>query len=220
MQLNKVVGNLGKERQLRKQEEVRNSILDAARGIIAREGMQALSIRKITGEIDYSPAIVYHYFKDKNEIIETLVAEGYQKILKSIGSVQRNEQEPEKEIIEAFTKYMQAALEYPEFYMAVVLNEVPAVAKKTAVLEQGISRRSPTMQFLCGAIQRGIELGRFAPGDPELTAQVVWTATFGLVVKLIVEKDIPEEQVKRLMERHFALLLHGIMREKPEENRL
>lgn len=56
--------------QLRKQEEIRNTILEVARNIISKEGAQGLSIRNITNAIDYSPAIIYYYFKDKNEIVE------------------------------------------------------------------------------------------------------------------------------------------------------
>ncbi|MBA1334924.1 MAG: Transcriptional regulator, AcrR family [Firmicutes bacterium] len=202
---------MSKERQLRKQEEVRNTILDAARDIIAKDGIRGLSIRKITNAIDYSPAIIYHYFKDKNEIVETLVREGYERILASIGSVKRNENEPEKEIREAFTRYIAAALESPEYYRAVMLNDDPAVLKRTRLLEKGISERSQTLQMLCSSIQRGVNQGRFTPCDIELTAQILWTSTFGLIIKLMVEKDISRDQVNRLIDHQFTVLFNGIM---------
>lgn len=203
-----------KERQLRKQEEIRSSILDAAREIIERDGVQGLSIRKITNAIDYSPAIVYHYFKDKNEIVETLVEEGYRKILSSVMSVKRNEDEPEKEIKEVFTKYIKAALDSPEEYMAFLLNNDASVLKKTALLQRGISERSQTLQVLCSTLKSGIQTGRFAECDTELSAQIIWTATFGLIIKLILEKDVGQEQVDRLIEQHFNILFDGIKKYK------
>lgn len=200
-----------KERQLRKQEEIRNEILTAARNIISTEGVQGLSIRKLTKAIDYSPAIIYHYFKDKNEIVETLVGEGYQRILAAVKSVEKNEEEPEKEIREAFNKYIRAALEFPEEYKAFMLNESPEVLNRTRILEKGIAEKSPTMRFLYEAIQRGIDKGRFSPQDPELTAQVLWLASFGVIMRLIVEKDIGQDQIDRLIERYFDLVFKGIM---------
>lgn len=202
---------MGRKRQLEKQEEVRKTILEVARNIIAQEGVQGLSIRKITNAIDYSPAIIYHYFKDKNEIIETLVNEGYGRILAAVRLVKRNENEPQKEMKEVFMNYINAALAIPEEYKAIMLNDDASVLEKTALLERGISKKSPTMQMLCDNIQRGIDRGCYAPCDPELTAQIIWTATFGLIIKLMLEKDISSEQVERLIEQHFNVLFNGIM---------
>jgi AcrR family transcriptional regulator len=201
-----------KERQLKKQEEIRNSILDAARDIIARDGVAGLSIRKITNAIEYSPAIVYHYFKDKNEIVESLVGEGYRKILSSIGQVSKNEKEPEREIKELFVKYIKAALNSPEEYRAFMLNDDPSVRQTTAILERGIAEGSPTMKQLKDTVQRGILLGIFEDYDAELAAQVIWTSTFGLIIKLMIEKEIPEEQAEQLIEQHFQVMFNGIMK--------
>ncbi|MDK2901667.1 HTH-type transcriptional regulator BetI [Koleobacter methoxysyntrophicus] len=197
---------------MRRQEEIRNIILDVARNIISREGIKGLSIRKITNAIDYSPGIIYHYFKDKNEIIESIVREGYERILALIRSVKRNEKEPEKEIKEAFTNYIKAALASPEEYKAFMLNGDTSVLNTTGILKKGISKKSRTLQLLCDNIQRGINQGRYAPCDPELTAQIIWTSTFGLIIKLIIEKDISQEQVNRLIDQHFNVLFNGIIR--------
>jgi len=209
---------LGKRRQLEKQEEIRNIILEVARNIISKEGIQGLSIRKITNAMDYSPAIIYHYFKDKNEIIETIVNEGFGQILTSIRSVKRNENEPAKEMKEIFQNYIKIALSIPEEYKAVMLNDDPSILKRTGLLEKGISEKSPTMQVLCENLRRGVEQGCYSPCDPELTAQIIWTATFGLIIKLLVEKDISEEQVERLINQHFHLLLEGIILRKEDHN--
>lgn len=207
---------MGKERQLRKQEEIRNAILDAAQKIISKDGVQRLSIRKITNEIDYSPAIIYHYFKDKNEIVETLVSEGYERILDSIGEVKKNEDEPEKELKEVFTNYIKAALAASEEYKAFMLNDNPSVLMKTGLLEKGICKKSQTLQMLCDNLQRGINQGRYTPFDPELTSQIIWTSTFGLIIKLIIEKDISEEQINRLIDHHFSVFFNGIMIRKED----
>lgn len=202
---------MGRERQFRKQEEIRKAILDASRDIISKEGLPGLSIRKITNAIDYSPAIIYHYFKDKNEIVKALVNEGYEKIVSSIGLVERNDGEPEMEIQQAFTQYIKAALAFPEEYKAFMLNDDASILDKTVLLKQGISQNSRTLQFLCDNIQRGISQGRYAPCDSELTAQIFWTSAFGLIIKLIIEKDIPQEQIDLLVECHFSLLFKGII---------
>lgn len=206
-----------KERQLRKQEEIKSSILAAAKEIIEREGLRGLSIRKITNAIEYSPAIIYHYFRDKNEIVENLIEEGYRKILSSVASVRRNDAEPEKEIKEVFTNYIKAALNSPEEYKAFMLNSDPSVLKKTALLKRGISEKSQSIHALCSAIRRGIETGRFSDCDIELTAQIIWTSAFGLTIKLIYEESVEQDQVERLIEQHFNIIFNGILTRREKE---
>lgn len=209
---------MSRQRQLQKQEEIKNIILEVARSIISKEGVQGLSIRKITDAIDYSPAIVYHYFKNKNEIIESIVSEGYGRILAAVRAVKMNETNPEKELKDAFTNYVRAALALPEVYKTIMLNNDPSILNRTALLERGISEKSQTMQMLCSNMQRGIDLGRYMPCDTELTAQIIWTATFGLIIKLMIETEVSPDQVERLIERHFEILLDGILARKEGES--
>ncbi len=205
---------MGKDRQIRKQKEVRNKILDVARDIISKEGIQGLSIRKITSTIDYSPGIIYHYFNNKDEIIKALVNEGYKKILESINSVEQNITEPDKEIKEIAIKYIEAALKSPEEYKAFMLNDETQVMEKTRLLEKGISKKSKTLQLLSDKIQQGISRDYFTPVDPELTAQIIWVSIFGLTIKLIFEKDISQEQINRLIDHQLNILFNGIKANK------
>lgn len=202
---------MSSDRQLRKKEEIKKLILDASRDIISKEGVQGLSIRKITKAIEYSPAIVYHYFKDKSEIVDAIMNEGFGRIIASINSVQRNEREPEKEIKEIFNNYIRTTLEYPEEYKAFVLNDDPTITKRITILEQGITEKKPTLKALKENIQRGIDLGRYSPRDPELTAQIIWTSISGLLIRIIIEKDIPKDQIDRLIEHQFIMLFEGLL---------
>lgn len=205
---------MGRQRQLLKQQEIKSRIIETAREIISKEGVQGLSIRKITNTLDYSPGIIYHYFKDKNEIVQTLVNEGYGKILTSIRSVEKNEENPEEELREALTKYIKTALEFPEEYKAFMLNEDPSVLMRTGLLDKGIFERSPSLRMLYNNIDRGIQKGHYTSSDLELTAQIIWTSTFGLIIKLMIEKDISQDQVNRLINQHFSILFNGILKNR------
>jgi len=202
--------DLNKESKERKPEEIRNAILEAAGDIVAKEGFAGLSIRKITTAIGYSPGIVYHYFKNKDEIVASLVNEGYQRILASIATVASNMYAPEIELKEIFTNYIKAALSSPVYYMAVMLSNDPAIRQRTALLQRGVVEHSPTMRHLYGNIKRGIELKRYVVRDVELTAQIIWTASFGLIIKLMLE-NVNNQQVDQLIESHFDILFNGIL---------
>ncbi len=75
-----------RERKKRESEDLRQKIMTAAAEILAEDGYKGLSVRKIAARIEYSPALIYHYFQDKSEIVSRIVAEGYGRILERLGA--------------------------------------------------------------------------------------------------------------------------------------
>lgn len=55
-----------KERRLREQQELKQSILDAAREIALAEGWRNVTMRKIAERIEYSHPAIYDYFENKD----------------------------------------------------------------------------------------------------------------------------------------------------------
>lgn len=203
---------MGKERQIRRQEEIRNQILNTARLIVAEEGFEKLSVRKIASRIDYSPAIIYHYFKDKNEILHHLLGEGYARIIRAVQSVDISNLAPEEAIKATFVKYISTTMENPDIFRVLISSE-PQILEHTSVLKRGSGARK-AFQLLMRLIEDAKAQERFKDFDTELTAQILWTATYGLMVRLAIEKDIPEEQVNRLLDQHFTILFNGILRKE------
>ena len=54
-----------KERRERQKEHLREEILEAARELFLKEGVENVSMRAIAKRIEYSPTTIYLYFKDK-----------------------------------------------------------------------------------------------------------------------------------------------------------
>src|SRR4051794_17134970 len=52
----------------------RERILDGALRLIEREGLGALSMRRLAQELDVWPMAVYHYFRDKAELLDAVAA--------------------------------------------------------------------------------------------------------------------------------------------------
>jgi AcrR family transcriptional regulator len=82
------------ERRQKEKEEIKQSILDAARKIAAKEGWHALTIRKIADEIEYTPPIVYEYFENKEDLIREIIDAGFAKLGKEISAAGQSETDP------------------------------------------------------------------------------------------------------------------------------
>jgi len=57
------------ERKQREKEAMQKLILETANALFDKNGIEQVSIRNIAHEIEYSPATIYLYFKDKEEIL-------------------------------------------------------------------------------------------------------------------------------------------------------
>ncbi|MGM9478217.1 TetR/AcrR family transcriptional regulator [Pedobacter sp. GSP4] len=105
-----------KERILRLKDETRTKILDAALNIVQTEGWQALSMRKIADQIEYTAPIIYEYFSNKEGILMELTKRGYQLLAKDI-RLARDSQESAADKMEAmWVAYWDFAFKHQEFY--------------------------------------------------------------------------------------------------------
>ncbi|GIM29737.1 TetR family transcriptional regulator [Clostridium polyendosporum] len=200
------------ERRQMEKEIIRKKIIDAASEILIKEGYENLSIRKIANKIEYSPGTIYHYFQDKAEIVVSVVEEGYGRILKSLSEVPVDVENPEKSIEKGFRTYIELMLEAPQQFRAVLMNDIDAIQEKVNMLEEGVSKERKSIQGLCKLVELGIEKGKFRKMDVELTAQIIWTSTHGLLSRLILEKNIPQQQKENLINHHFEIIINGLMK--------
>lgn len=201
-----------KERKERERDERRGLILDAAGEIIASEGLENLSIRKIANRIEYSPAIIYHYFQDKDDILNHVMKEGYQKIIRALSATRAPAGNPVQKLREMMRNYIDAALQMPDEYKAVQLNDSPGVLEHVASLFNGAASKKPALAMLAQCLKDIYSDKNIDDTLIELTAQVMAAATFGLIIRLIMENDlIPEEQRERLIEHHIKVTVDGVV---------
>lgn len=201
-----------KERKEREKEEHRELIINAARSIVKEEGLGSLSIRKIAAMIDYSPAIIYHYFKDKDEIINTLMKANYGKIVDVLSSADLKDEKPQDRIKCLLKKYIEWALDIPEEYKTILLSSSDEILQHTSTLFEGASVKRQALSILAKDIKAIYNDKNIDDREIELTAQIIWTSTFGLIIRLIVEKDVSEKQRQALIEHYINFIIDGIMK--------
>jgi AcrR family transcriptional regulator len=195
------------DRKEREKAEMRQDILNAAREIISHSGIDGISIRKIAGMIDYSPAIIYHYFKNKEELIGILMEEEYRRILAALSPLHTSANSPEERLKESMKSFMMLAVELGDAYKSIMLNSSPAVLAHTSVLQQSAACERPAIRMVCGVLRELPGWAGATDAQVELTAQSIWSLAFGLALRVIVEQ-VDEGQRQRLIDHaaDFVLL--------------
>ena len=187
------------KRREREVEEMKELILSAASDIIASEGFAKLSIRKIAKKIEYSPSIIYHYFNDKEEILNVVMQRGYKKIVSAVSSMKIESSTPEEKLIKMTRNYINVALSMPEEFMAAQLNQSKVALKHTSSLFKGASKEKLALAELYQCLKEIYKDKDVDEKTIELTAQMIVVSTLGLILKIIIEKDIGDEQRDNLI---------------------
>jgi AcrR family transcriptional regulator len=199
------------ERKEKEREIRRDLILNTAQEIISSEGIDNVSIRKIAKKIEYSPAIIYYYFKDKDEIINCLMIKVYKTILSTLNSITSSNKQPKEKLREGIKNYILMALRIPLEYKTIMLSSSQDILKYTSVLFKGAAQKREAIGILCQQLR---DIYYNNPKDEsyiELTAQVLWSSIFGLIIRIIIEEDLNELQKEILIEHHVNILIKGII---------
>ncbi len=187
-------------------------ILEKATFLLAKHGYQALSMRTIAKEAGISQAAIYRHYADKSALVDAVVAQGYESLLKLVeemaaASARGTEPETLKSFIPA---YIEFAFQRPCLFAAILLHDLGPSGIKIEAFDPGTAFKRKTFTILRDLISRGMESGTIAQADPELTAQAFWMALFGLAARLVIERAPEGGKRDALVARHAEILVRGL----------
>jgi AcrR family transcriptional regulator len=166
------------ERKEREKIEKRLLILEAAKQIFIEEGFEKASIRAISDRIEYSPATIYLYFKDKNELLFAIHELGFEKLLGEMSSAIDGITDPMEQLRRRGYAYMKFAFENPEMYDLMFIQNAPIDTLKN---HEVWSCGEQNFTLLCETIQSCIDANLIRIKDLNVAAMSIWSFMHGLV---------------------------------------
>lgn len=97
-------------------EQRRIDILDAARAHIAREGYRTLNMRDLASAAQVSPATLYSYVANKEELFATLYAEALRAHTAAIGPLCEGDMDAELLLVELINRYISLYSTYGQHF--------------------------------------------------------------------------------------------------------
>ncbi|MGC3943417.1 MAG: TetR/AcrR family transcriptional regulator [Chryseolinea sp.] len=199
-------------RKERQKEELKASILEAARTLFIERGYEETSIRNIAERIEYSPTTIYLYFKDKDDIFYALHREGFVLLNQYFRSLQDVEDPFER--LKAITKaYIRFALENSEYYDLMFISRSPMSALEDSDNEKW-EEGDRAFAALTTTIHQCIECGYFKGMDPQVLSFTCWSMVHGICALEIRGrcKVVPEELLPGLSNRVGAMIVEMLER--------
>jgi AcrR family transcriptional regulator len=168
------------ERREREKAEVRTKILDAARDLFAREGYEAVTMRRIARAIEYSPTAIYLHFADKEALVRTLCDEDFRALAKAFVRIAR-EKDPLERLRRIGLAYLDFAMEHPNAYRLMFMTPKP-VKPTPEELARTPEPEEDAYAFLRATVVAAMEAGMLVEElkDPDLVAQALWAGVHGV----------------------------------------
>lgn len=179
-----------RERREREREEIRTRILDAARELFATEGVDSVTMRRISDRIEYSPTAIYFHFRDKESLLAELCECDFRNF--AHGFVALSQIEDPLERLRAIGRaYVEFGLSNPSHYRWMFMTPKP-VNEKTDFTTKG-NPEEDAYAFLKQIIAELREQGRLREGltNVDLLAQTIWGTIHGMVSLEIAKNQDP-----------------------------
>jgi TetR/AcrR family fatty acid metabolism transcriptional regulator len=154
------------------QEDKRRLILDAAVRVFARKGYHTCRVGDIAEEAGVAHGLLYHYFRSKEELLETIFRETWRDVLDAVRSVEETD-ETARERLAGIAKILLRAWQRDPDLVRVLVREVT----RSSHLQRQIDEIDQAFAGLERIIARGQEEGEFrADVDARMVAYVFYGA--------------------------------------------
>lgn len=195
------------ERKERDKESMRSAVLEAAMDLYLEKGIESLTIRAVAERIEFSPATIYLYFRDKDDIVYQLynIAFGkfYEKQLEW-----NNIADPLERLRHGCKHYVEWGIANPKLYDLMFILEIPMDVIEEEDCEDNGKRSYDELKKL---LAECIAADKIKIKDAELAAMMCWNMIHG-VTSLLIKKRvvIPHEAVPQMtdaiLDTYFLLV--------------
>jgi AcrR family transcriptional regulator len=196
-----------REKRNRYRQEFRGEILNAARDIFIDDGYEKFSMRKLAEKIDYSPTTIYHYFKNKDDLLFAICEEVAEQFLARMRYLRSVQHKPEEALRQAMLYLVEFAFENPNQYKVFFLTRPNIYGTQEEFMKRESMARNSYFEFR-EMVHACIESGALRALDVDVLTQVLATAPHGLIAMTLYRNSFPWADRKVLA----ATLVDGLLR--------
>jgi TetR/AcrR family fatty acid metabolism transcriptional regulator len=154
------------------QEEKRRLILDAAVRVFARKGYHSCRVGDITEEAGVAHGLLYHYFKSKEAVLETVFRETWTEVLDAFRVVEASDDPPREQLRHVAAILLRAWRRDPDL-VRVLVREVA----RSPQVQSKVDELGEAFKAIERIVARGQKEGAFRSGlDPQLLSWIFYGA--------------------------------------------
>ena len=189
------------------QEDKRRLILDAAVRVFAHKGYHTSRVGDIAEEAGVAHGLLYHYFRSKEELLETIFRETWRDVLDAVRSVDETD-ECARDRLAGIAKILLRAWRRDPDLVRVLVREVT----RSSHLQQRIEEIDAAFAGIERIIVRGQQAGEFRSDiDPRMASYVFYGALEEILTGWVLgQLEDGDEAVTRAEETVVELICGGL----------
>lgn len=163
---------------------LQQTLTNTARELLAEQGIENLSLRKLALRVGVSRTAAYHHFDDKNALLCAIAAEGFRQRLDFMKKSFSNSKFTDQQKFQQFIcEYIRYAAHNPEVYDLMFGR---CIWKQRGCSQQLKDIAYTTFQYQLGMIKHWQKVGLIVDEDSLRVSQVLWGAMHG-IAKLYID---------------------------------
>ena len=166
--------------------DLKNALIREGVEILAKEGVDGLSLRKVAQKAGVSHSAPYSHFPDKQSLIAAISTEGFNQLYRELQSVvARFKEDPKRQLLDGAQAYVQFAMNNADTFKIMFSG----VLEKEKEYPSFVDASRKTFELVVRIVQSCQELGILRITSPEMMAVAVWGQVHG-IISLALEGQI------------------------------
>ena len=206
------------ERKEREKKLRKKQIEDAALDVFMRKDFNSATIDEIADKAELSPATIYLYFRNKQELYGVLHLQYMRIMYDNLKAVHDNDSMSIEEKIKGYKDAMYNAFSQHPILLKIIFhmqiyNVLPTLDPE--LLDQINSTARSFMNMMADTYDQGVDAGILKEGHGIMHADIFWAMFSGLVVWEDTKKQIDPRKdfLKPSLDRAFDIIFWGIQKD-------
>jgi AcrR family transcriptional regulator len=178
--------------------------------LFLEQGYERFSLRKVAERIGYSPTTIYLYFRDKDDLLFTVVDEGFERFGQQLAAAAASTEDPWERLIALGRAYIAFGLQNPVYYQLMFMQRTDFLTQRQVGESQP---RIASFRALQQTVQQAIDAGVLRPGDVESYSDVFWALVHGMISLAISMPASYGTRLQQTMETAWQMECEGLCRQ-------
>jgi len=190
-------------------------IQDAAKKLFILKGFSSTTVEEIAEKAELSPATIYLYFKNKEELYASINLITLQDLFNEIKKVHSNKKLSVEQKITKFKDGMYKAFKDDPLILRNILHV--QLEDTLSILDRDLLNQlnhiaQKTLTMMAQVYEEGVHQGKFREGHGMAHADIIWSIFTGLVIWEDSKRKINPKKnfLKSTLDRAFDIFCQGI----------
>jgi TetR/AcrR family transcriptional regulator, fatty acid metabolism regulator protein len=186
----------------------RTQLTRAAYKVVGEKGYNEFTIKDIAVEAGLSTGLVHYYFKNKEELLFTLLKEMNANLKYNLNKVLTVLEEPQDKLL-AFCNEAFDLLNKEKAYFYVIIDFWAQISRNKRIRQANIKLFQSYRDEITAILKEGAAKGVFMAVDVQLTSVIIVSLIQGTIIQYVIDREAFDyrEYTGKIKEQIFSIVM-------------